>query len=187
MVTVRFGMASDRLTPICRAGPSHVPALADLQLRTALAAYDGLFPPDAPRPTVEGLAASWSAMVADPEVSVFAVADGLDTDLAAPALLGCVAARPDPGSPGEGEITRLYVRPDSWGRGLGRRLLDVALADRVVRGCGRAGLWVLADNHQGRAFYERLGWRLDPTRVLHGTGLRPLEVRYTRRLSHRPR
>ena len=49
------------------------------------------------------------------------------------------------------ELTGLYVLPREHGHGLGSALLD-AVGD-VRR------LWVLEDNHSGRAWYENRGWR----------------------------
>jgi ribosomal protein S18 acetylase RimI-like enzyme len=60
----------------------------------------------------------------------------------------------------EDELTSLYVDPAAQGAGVGSRLL--ADAEERIRAAGhpRAWLYVYADNGQGRAFYERHGWRL---------------------------
>jgi N-acetylglutamate synthase-like GNAT family acetyltransferase len=65
----------------------------------------------------------------------------------------------DPIDPDLGELDTIAVAPSAWRHGVGRRLMDSALAD--LRGAGyRDGiLWTLAGYEQGRKFYEATGWR----------------------------
>jgi GNAT superfamily N-acetyltransferase len=56
-------------------------------------------------------------------------------------------------------LRHLGVLPDWWGRGVGRRLHDLAIDAQAGRGAPTTYLWVLEDNHRARAFYRRLGWR----------------------------
>ena len=59
---------------------------------------------------------------------------------------------------GEGDVLRLYVRPDRWHEGIGSALLD-AVEDRLTAmGAERLQAMVLADNEMGNAFYERHGF-----------------------------
>ncbi|HEX8805087.1 MAG TPA: GNAT family N-acetyltransferase, partial [Acidimicrobiales bacterium] len=139
-------------------------------------AYAGIFPAHAPVPTEEALSADWARVLVTPASTVF-VASG------AYGMVGSVVARPDAQEAGAGEIARLHVRPDLWRQGLGRRLLHAGLNDLSAAGFRRAGLWVLELNERARAFYERLGWELDPERVLHWTHLGLTEVRYTLELA----
>ncbi len=60
-----------------------------------------------------------------------------------------------------GELYAVYLDPDRFGRGIGKRLCDHALADLRERGFRVATLWVLATNERARRFYEREGWRAD--------------------------
>jgi len=59
---------------------------------------------------------------------------------------------------GHGLIARLFVVPEERGTGLGRQLLDIAVAESWHR-----ALWpvldVMAANTAAVALYERLGWR----------------------------
>lgn len=131
--------------------------------RTVLDAYAGLFPPEAPVPTVDGLRDEWAA---EPG-SAWVAHDG--------GVVGTVVARGD-------EVRRLLVDPSRWRRGIGRRLLDVALATMRDGGCEAARLWVLEGNERARRFYEAHRWLLVPDEVLtHRSGVR--EVRYVRSLS----
>jgi len=85
-------------------------------------------------------------------------------------------------APGAGEIRALFTRPDSWRRGIGRRLVEEACADLDQMGYSAATLWSLRDNDRANAFYERLGFGCDgatQTRPHFGVP----EVRYSRSLS----
>lgn len=60
-----------------------------------------------------------------------------------------------------GELYALYLDPERFGRGIGKRLLERAVEDLRDRGFRTATLWVLGSNEAGRRFYEREGWRAD--------------------------
>jgi ribosomal-protein-alanine N-acetyltransferase len=59
---------------------------------------------------------------------------------------------------GEAEILSLGVRPDLRRRGLGRSLLQSAIAEAAGRGAGRLYLEVAADNWPARALYLANGF-----------------------------
>jgi GNAT superfamily N-acetyltransferase len=62
-------------------------------------------------------------------------------------------------------LSNLYVLPEWWGSGVARELHDAALAE--LHDCPEIKLWTLEDNHRGRRFYEKSGWRLNgETRVV---------------------
>ncbi len=78
-----------------------------------------------------------------------------------------------------GEIYAIYVLPAYWKTGLGRELFLTSARFLASVGHLNMGLWVLEDNAQGRAFYERMGGKplgltLDDTQM--GAALR--EVAY---------
>ena len=82
---------------------------------------------------------------------------------------------------GEAEVYAIYVEPVAVGRGLGRLLMEHALADLGRRGIARASLWVFEENARARAFYEKAGFRRDegaPPKVKEFGGTRAPEVRY---------
>ena len=126
-------------------------ALADLHLETALHAYAGIFPPEAPVPTRDELTATWTDALR--RLAVF-VADA-DGERA-----GVACSGPDPIDDAAGHLSRLYVRPQFWGRGIGRALHDVCLGHLREQGFELATLWVLDRNTRAREWYERLGWRI---------------------------
>jgi ribosomal protein S18 acetylase RimI-like enzyme len=100
-------------------------------------------------------------------------------------VVGFVNAGPplDPfAEPGTGEVYAIYLEEDAAGLGIGRALLDAAVADLWARGFDLATLWVLETNDRARGFYEHMGWTTDgaaKTADLHGFTLH--EVRYVLR------
>jgi GNAT superfamily N-acetyltransferase len=153
------------------------PALARVHLDTVLVAYAGIFPATATTPDLEGTVREWEEAFADPTFHAFLAEDQRRA-------VGTVAAQadpdPDPDSSGvaTGQLRRLHVHPDWWGRGVGGALYETALAVLKADGYREAGLWVLENNEHARAFYERRGWTLVPGRTLEWPGLGILEVRY---------
>jgi len=60
-----------------------------------------------------------------------------------------------------GEIRAIYLLPEAWGKGLGKRLMSAALARLTSAGYSQATLWVLQSNARARRFYECGGWLQD--------------------------
>jgi hypothetical protein len=58
-----------------------------------------------------------------------------------------------------GEVFEIYVHPDRWGQGIGRRLLGHAIWTLVEYRLNPVMLWVLTENVRGRRFYEACGGR----------------------------
>jgi GNAT superfamily N-acetyltransferase len=109
-------------------------ALAELERDTNLVALAHVFP-GVPYPEAD-VRARWERLVADPEVRV---------EVAGPAgRLDVYLAWDDE------RLRHLGVRPEKWGRGLGRQA--------VARAHGVRRLWVLAANDRARGLYEHLGW-----------------------------
>src|SRR4051812_24202487 len=137
-----------------RSEPDEVDVLAALHLRTAIAGYGHIFPPEAPPPTLAEVTDQWRRIFAD-GAAVFVVQADDGT------LTGEVAAAADVPT---GQLARLYVDIDHWGKGIGARLHDAAVDHLRSSGCASARLWVLEANDRARRFYERRGWRPDGTR-----------------------
>jgi ribosomal protein S18 acetylase RimI-like enzyme len=97
-------------------------------------------------------------------------------------IAGWAAAGPprdeDRTAPGHGEIYACYVRPDWWGRGVGRLLMDYALRQLADDGRTSITLWVLEDNYRARRFYESCGMKPDGERKLLDFGQPVPEIRY---------
>jgi GNAT superfamily N-acetyltransferase len=77
-----------------------------------------------------------------------------------------------------GEVYAVYLLPEAWGCGAGRRLLEQAVSLLADSGFGHAVLWVLETNARARGFYEHLGWRADGTSKQERFGEPVTEVRY---------
>lgn len=78
-----------------------------------------------------------------------------------------------------GEVYAIYVRPDLAGTGIGRALMDEAVAVLRGRGLEPIRLWVLQGNARALAFYERYGFRLDGGRskiTIEQPGELPVEL-----------
>lgn len=83
-----------------------------------------------------------------------------------------------------GEITAIYLLPDAWVKGIGRRLMGAAIGCLVQAGFSEATLWVLDANARARRFYEAGGWFADGAETLDASRGFPItEVRYRRRLA----
>lgn len=81
-----------------------------------------------------------------------------------------------------GEVYAIYLRPSSWGRGIGAELLAEAETRLAESGFDRAMLWVLEGNTRARAFYERSGWKPTSSRQtldIAGTSLDELVYELT--------
>jgi ribosomal protein S18 acetylase RimI-like enzyme len=143
----------DEATPDdCRAvAQIHVDAWRTAYRGIVDAAYlDGL--------SVERREANWRQAVANGPARLL-VARGGD------ALLGWVSFGPcrDAGADARrGEIWAIYVAPAAWSRGVGRRLLQAALAQLRLAGHAVATLWVMSENARAIRFYRALGFRLEP-------------------------
>jgi ribosomal protein S18 acetylase RimI-like enzyme len=84
----------------------------------------------------------------------------------------------DAGS-GDGELYALYVLPEHLSTGVGRALLEEAVAQAASRGWPRLRLWVLKDNVRARRFYEIAGFEPDGgEESFEVGGVRVPEVRY---------
>ena len=84
---------------------------------------------------------------------------------------------------GIAEVYTVYVDPDAWRGGIGTALMAAVDDFWLPTDVPELVLWVFQENAEGRAFYDRLGWRPDGTsQVDDFGGVRPVEVRYRRRL-----
>ncbi len=82
------------------------------------------------------------------------------------------------------EIYAIYVLAESWRQGLGRSLLQTAVAHWRAGGARTLVLWVFEANAPARAFYEAMGWQPDGGRqALELGSASAIEIRYRLRLS----
>ena len=59
------------------------------------------------------------------------------------------------------ELYLLYVDPDHWGTGVGRRLHDAALTTLADHDFTSARLWVVCGNERAQRFYRAQDWSRD--------------------------
>ncbi len=158
--------------------------LARVHLASWRWAYRGLLP-DAylDRLRHDELAARWWRRLAAHEVeeSIFVV----EEEGRVGGFVSYGPLRDDPSWMGyAGEVSMIYLEPQLTGRGLGARLMTLATADLARHRCRWVAVWVLAKNRAARAFYERLGFRLDGARRWDPFGDRSVPVvRYAKALN----
>lgn len=84
-------------------------------------------------------------------------------------VVGFVDAEP-------GEVTRLFVLPETAGTGLGERLLDIGVAEARL---GHTGPIRLEATINAEGFYARHGFRsIGRGQFSHGLGGEPIEIVY---------
>ena len=114
------------------------------------AAYHGLLPQD----YLDGIpAGNWVPFLKQAGRESLIMLDGGRIVGAA----GCRAGRL-PELPGWGEIISIYLLPEYWGKGWGKRLFSAAVEQLEAMGCRGCFLWVLKGNQRARAFYARMGF-----------------------------
>lgn len=161
------------MVPAIRAGRlEDARALARAQRASALAAFRDIFPAGAPKPAASDLEEEWVRLVEDP-AAVVLVAETRH-------VVGGGAGCPDNNAPSGWILDRLYVHPDNWGRGVGRRLHNAMLEACAELGLHSINLWVLEDNEKARTIYERWDWRLVPSISKSLPGGSVTEVMYER-------
>ena len=65
-----------------------------------------------------------------------------------------------------GEMTSIYLEPESVGRGFGKALLEYSLDKLRQSHFTQMSLWVLKDNKLAKDFYERNGFVFDGTQFV---------------------
>jgi GNAT superfamily N-acetyltransferase len=97
-------------------------------------------------------------------------------------FVGCGSSR-DPDAPSDvGEVRSLFVGAGRWRGGVGRTLIEAALADLRERGYSYATVWSFADNERANRFYEAQGFARDGAERREPVWADILEVRYRRTL-----
>lgn len=128
--------------------------------------------PDAERRTRASLGKPDAfGVVADDQGTIVGVGLGMqgrDDDGAGPPL------------PGLCHIAMVFVAPERWGAGIGRRIVAALVEAARARGYDRAQLWTQSDNARAHRLYERHGFRTSGRRKMDENG--DLIVHYERAL-----
>ena len=79
-------------------------------------------------------------------------------------------------APDVGEIFALYVLADYYGKGVGRKLMDIGLEQ--IKHFSQVRLWVLKENRRAIRFYEKCGFQPDGTEMT-SPNISATEIRMT--------
>jgi ribosomal protein S18 acetylase RimI-like enzyme len=174
------------------AGAADVGAVAAVRRASWKAAYAGIIDGDiidsvtAPRPAAARQRPHATTVVAvagqRAEVVGFATF-GPERTVAFPPAPPVLSELTAAGAAGQtGEVYAIYLVPARWSDGIGRVLMDAALARLREAGYRRVVLWVLTANARARRFYDKAGFAADGgVNVLSGLG-GVEELRYAREL-----
>jgi ribosomal protein S18 acetylase RimI-like enzyme len=157
--------------------------LAVIHVRSWQAAYKGLLPQDfLDRLDVTDRVARWQHTLRATDWSrsgVMVIHPGRE-------VLGFARfgpTRDSEESDAVGELRSIYLLPEAWGQGLGKRLMSMALARLAAAGYSQATLWVLQSNARARRFYEAGGWAHDgASKCDDSLGFPIQEIRYRKQL-----
>jgi ribosomal protein S18 acetylase RimI-like enzyme len=159
---------------------SDAPAIASVQIETWRKAYVGLITQD----YLDGMneqefADRWARNIATQGIAArrnwVAELNG-----AVVGFLACGPSRDEDADKGiVGEIYAVYVRPQAWGTGAGRALMQAGIEHLRAQGFREAMLWVLTGNERTRRFYEIAGMKPDGgTKTDTRGGMNAHETRY---------
>jgi len=137
--------------------------VATVHVRSWQGAYRGLLPDVyLDQLDVDARRAGWAAMIAEadwPRTGTLVAAEA-NGNVVGFAHVG--PARDEDLDPlVVGELASIYLLPQVWGSGVGRRLMLAAVNVLRDAGFGAAILWVLDGNDRAQRFYEIGGWQLD--------------------------
>jgi GNAT superfamily N-acetyltransferase len=139
----------------------------------AVAGFRDVFPPHRYDFPDDAIRTDWISALADPDAETYVAFEGGEA-------VGVVSVS-------AGVLQTLYVMPESWGRGIGSTLHDLALDRLFERDDREARLWTLAENHRARTFYENRGWRLTGRTRVVPFPPHPIDLEYVRPTSRPPR
>lgn len=133
-------------------------AIARVHVETWRVAYHGLLPDEEIRKiSVEQRRGFWKGELAKSGPGKVDVAE----DRAG--VVGFCSYGPtrDQDAAAAAEIYAVYVHPENWRRGAGRRLCARAALAAAERGHDAITLWVVKGNERACRFYDRIGFRPD--------------------------
>ncbi len=143
-----------------RAGrPQDAAALATVFVSAWRHSYHGIVSEEKLESLDENEVAAWLATLIGSGDSTTTVAESTNHE-----LLGFCRHGTDPDEAGRGHVFSLYVAPSASGRGIGSRLLALALGDLERRHLDPVTIWVFEQNAPARRLYAGFGFSPDGTR-----------------------
>lgn len=148
-----------------RAGQEDAGALAQIGAATFLETYTEIItgPDMVAHCERQHSRAVYSAWLEDPNASVW-LAEYAATGSPVGYAVNCAPDLPVPPEPGDIELKRIYAFSRFHGAGVGKALMQAALADARARGAPRLLLGTYGENHRAIAFYRKHGFDLIGTR-----------------------
>ncbi len=142
--------------------------MAEVHVRAWRAAYRGILTAQLLDDlSIELREKSWRSAVAAANSAMLTIVAEGETDSIAGFCSVALPSRDEDAGERTAEIAATYVDPSRWGSGVGRALMEQALARLQDGRWDDVTLWIFMRNAQGRAFYARSGFRLDGTRGVH--------------------
>ena len=159
-----------------RAIPDDAPAIAKVHIDSWQAAYRGILPED----KLNGLdhirlTGSFRKSISLGTEDIFVAEKGGHV-AGFLALIGCHDEENDR-DPATG-LCAIYLAPEYWRKGIGRRLYLEGETILQSRGCTAVAFWVFADNARARRFYEAMGFTVDGETMALNMGVPVKAVRY---------
>ena len=136
---------------------SDIPALAKIHVAAWQSAYSHILPDEILNNlSIPQFEANWQISFSDSRRENFV----LEVDKKVKGFISFGKGRDNDSTHETGEIYGLYLVPDLWGTGYGRKLWEGILKQLQSR-FSIATLWVLQKNRRARGFYERIGFECD--------------------------
>jgi GNAT superfamily N-acetyltransferase len=161
------------------------PAMAATKWRSWRLAYVGILPDEfLDRLAVYPPAGYWTGRAAVPPTN----RHGLFVAGARGTVVGVASVEPERDGPDRAsDLKVLYIDPLVQRRGIGRALVDAAIAHARTTGTAELRLWVAERNTDARGFYEATGWEADGEHqrfeLEPGVAMDEVRYRYTGPLS----
>lgn len=153
-------------TKVRRATPADAGAIADVHVRSWQIAYRGLVPDEVlDNLSIAHRASTWQTVLARNAEGAFTLVAERGQIVGFCSIIA--PSRDDDAGERTCEVAAVYVDPDHWRAGIGRKLLVAALREVAAAGAEDATLWVFAENHAALAFYRRCGFLPDGAEKRH--------------------
>jgi GNAT superfamily N-acetyltransferase len=163
------------------ARPEDAELIAGVHVQAWRESYRGLVPDRVIEAlSVERNTQMWADILAGGDSSIVHVVEQVGAGGIEPEVVGfgSASATRTPELGRGGEVTAIYLLEKCKRRGIGRVLLIGLLRALAEYGHRSAGLWVLAGNYRTRRFYEALGGRPGPQRILSDAPAEMHEIAY---------